>query len=479
LSFGDGNSIAQIAEQRARAEVAGMKSVRAVGAIAIAILGGCHAAPSFSPSVSTSQYVGAGPTAARAKTAVPNEIILHRFSEHSRTDAAGPLTGVIIGPNGAFYGTAVFGGTTGNGTVFEVAPTSKGGFRERILHNFGIGADGAKPGSGLIVDASGAFYTNTVIGGAFGAGTVVKLTPTPSGYQERILYNFHGGFDGSQPIGSLVIDKSGAIYGATQFGGSSGFGIIFKLTPSDSYYNESVAYDFPASGAEGNLPQAGLTSDSAGNIYGTTYYGGLNSLCNGAGCGVVFKLTPGAHGFTESVIHAFSDGTDGAQPFGELTVDEKTGDVYGTTDYGGGGCAYGSGCGTVFKLAPTGSSYTEKVLWAFSDREDGAYPQGKPLVGAAGVIYGTASWGGNGCRRSGCGNAFTLTPGGKRYYNFAILHQFTSNDLDGADPEGSGLIADSSGNLYGTTRSGGGRRCSDGGPGGVRGCGVLFEIQKL
>ena len=115
------------------------------------------------------------------------------------------------------------------------------------------------------------------------------------------------------------------------------------------------------------------------------------------------------------------------------------------------------------------------MFWSFADGDDGAYPQGKPLLGAGGVVYGTASWGGEGCERNGCGDAFMLTPTRNGYYRFAILHQFTAG-LDGADPEGSGLVADSSGNLYGTTRSGGGRRCSDGGPGGVRGCGVLYEL---
>jgi uncharacterized repeat protein (TIGR03803 family) len=395
------------------------------------------------------------------------ETVLHSFSG---PEGAGPVSNMLAGRAGVLYGTTLFGGL-GSGTAFELRPGPTG-YREKVLYDFKGGLDGKSPW-GIVSDASGAFYGITFVGGSSGNGgngwgTVYKLTPGTSGYTETVLYRFTGNPGGYEPIGPPVIASDGSIYGVTSFGGPHNAGVVFRLAPHNGAYQESDVYGF-SGGADGNLPQAGLTIDKHGNIYGTTMYGGsMQGYCNG-GCGTVFEVTPGASGYSFRVIHAFT-GADGNLPFGTLTVNERTGAVFGTTYWGG---TYQ--VGTVFKLSPHGSSFSESVLHSFNGDADGFLPEGTLLLERGGTLYGTAALGGGGCNGIGCGTVFSLTPSGSGY-SFHVVLAFKP-PINGAEPQQTNLIRDASGALYGTTRSGGSATtCSDGGPGGAKGCGTVFKL---
>ncbi len=418
---------------------------------------------------------GVPPPAARdAATAsgagASNETVLHSFGG---PDGAGATTGLIAGKNGVFYGTTAFGGA-GAGTVFKLTPSASG-YTESVIYSFKGGLDGSVP-EGMI-ERHGVFYGVTFVGGdpsgngGAGWGTIFKLAPAKSGYVESVLYRFQGDPNAWEPNGPIVMDAAGTIYGSTGPGGSHNFGTIFKVFRSGSSFSESVIYSFPG-GSGGQEPQAGLTIDKHGSIYGTTMYGGSNvgRPCKYPGCGTVFKLEPTGSSYTERVIYAFHGDRDGDLPYGVLTVDDRTGDVYGTTYWGG-----RKGNGSVFKLRPKGSGYTEAILHGFKGKSDGFLPEGTLLLKRDGTLYGTAALGGGGCSGIGCGAVFSLVPSGTGYA-FHVIYDFREPKR-GAEPEQTNLIADASGALYGTTRSGGTQTsCTDGGPGGATGCGVVFKI---
>jgi uncharacterized repeat protein (TIGR03803 family) len=316
------------------------------------------------------------------------------------------------------------------------------------LYSFGGGSDGAESAS-LIADASGNLYGTTTSGGT-GSGTVFMLTPpTMSGrpWTETVLYTFAGGSDGANPIVGLIADTSGNLYGTTTSGGSTGNGTVFKLTPpttSGGPWSETVIWSFTAS--DGAQPFAGLIADVSGNLYGTTYAGGL-PFVDGLrpNWGKVFRLTPPTTSggpWTETVLYTFAGGSDGANPLGGLIAD-ASGNLYGTTLFGG------TGKGTVFKLTPpttSGGPWTETVLYTFTGPPDGANPRGNLMFDVAGDLYGTTLWGG-----TGNGTVFKLTPPttSGRPWTETLLYTFAGGS-DGGQPFG-GLIADGSGNLYGTT----------------------------
>jgi uncharacterized repeat protein (TIGR03803 family) len=402
-----------------------------------------------------------GPVAAAAPVAAG-----HVLFSFSGTDGAGPLTGVITGPHGVLYGTTVFGGRHGNGTVFSLTPKGSG-YTERVLVSFG-GAAGSRP-DGIVADAHGDLFGTTTIGGAAGAGVVFELVPGRSGsYTERVLHSFGTGVvnDGLQPAGTPVLDAAGDVFGVTQFGGTGGQGVVYEMKHSASGYTPQVRYNFASTGGQ---PQAGVTMASNGALYGTLYgFGQVNQD------GTVFRIQLGKTGAVYTPLYNFAGGADGANPFGALTVDNHTGVIYGTTQYGG--SRQGIGNGTVFALTPHGSGYTERVLHALgATRGAGFAPEGTLLREANGDLIGTASLGGIKCGGIGCGTIFELAPAGKRY-TFRVIYHFTGPP-DGADPQWSGLAPGPGGTLIGTTRSGGtSRTCADGGPGGVLGCGTVYEI---
>ena len=349
------------------------------------------------------------------------------------TDGDDPHAGLIRDAQANFYGTSFSGGTAqnGNGTVYKLAPDGT----ETVLHSFTDGADGEYPAASLIMDSAGNLYGTTQEGGVaggcngFGCGVVFEMTP---GGTETELYTFSGGNDGAFPMCALLADGKGGFYGTTESGGKYRWGTVFEVSASGK---EKVLHSF-ASGSDGNGPQAGLIADRAGNLYGTTKQGG--GACTGFGCGTVFEITPKG---SETVLYAFTGGTDGGNPADSLILD-KAGNLYGTTEFGGlaGGCG-GSGCGTVFRLAPGGAL---SVLYTFTGGNDGGQPVAALVSDKKGDLYGTTLlWG------AGYGVVFELLATGKE----KVLHSFTNGD-DGAYPWGS-LLNDGKNNFVSTASGGG------------------------
>lgn len=299
------------------------------------------------------------------------------------------------------------------------------------LHAFGGGSDGYYPRGNLIADAAGNFYGTTEGGGVSSVGgTVFKLAPDGT---ETILHAFTGGSDGETPYAGLVLDSAGNLYGTTISGGTAGLGVVFKVAPDG---NESVLHTFTG-GKDGMVPYASLVRRK-GILYGTTYWGGSNYRCtNQNGCGMVFAL---AKDGTMTVLHAFSGGSDGGFPAGGVIAD-KSGNLYGTTQYGG-SASCGLGCGTVFEI-PFGGK--EKVLHAFTNGSDGFQPIGVLTADNAGNLFGATYAGGS----HSAGTVYKVTSKGSE----TVLYSFTGGN-DGGNPY-AGVIADASGNLYGTTGEGG------------------------
>jgi uncharacterized repeat protein (TIGR03803 family) len=346
-----------------------------------------------------------------------------------------PFAPPIADKGGALYGTTAFGGGVGGGAVFKLT-RSGSTYTETTLWNFKGDPDGAESHAALIANTSGALYGTTRLGGGqqnFGA--VFKLTPSGKTYTESVIYAFTAGSDGFWPLGALIADKSGALYGTTSQGGGGTYGTVFKLTGSGTTYSETTLHSF-AGVADGATPAAALLAGKHGVLYGTTYAGGT------AGSGTVFKLKPSGKSYTESILYSFKGGTsDGAQPSSTLVAD-KSGALYGTTGAGG-----SSNDGTVFKLVPSGKKYNESVIYSFQGGADGVGPYAGLTAGKAGVFYGTTLSGGR-----GGGIVFKLTPSGSGYTE-SIVYTFQGNN-DGSRPY-AGLMLDASGALYGTTWQGG------------------------
>ncbi len=378
--------------------------------------------------------------------------VLHSYN-FAATDGANPSAALLMGSTGNLYGTTSDGGRYDDGTVFEITPSGT----ESILYNFGNGAtDGVIPLLGsLIMDSAGNLYGTTIFGGgAYEGGTVFELSPTGIKWTERILHSFTG-TDGFRPFGGLVFDRSGNLYGTTYYGGTHNLGTVFELMPAGGgNWTERVLHSFNLDGTDGILPEAGLIFDGAGNLYGTTLWGGSNYFY-----GTVFELSPAGGGnWTEQVIHSFSyNGTDGSQPQSALVFD-AAGNLYGTTTGGG---SYGGG--TVFELSRSGGGWAEQIPYNFGSAGDGSDPQaGVVLFGASANLYGTTAYGG----AYGGGTVFELTPTGGGNWVETVLRNFNPLAFDGTSPQCS-LIFDNSGNhLYGTTYSGGG----------VYNAGTVFEI---
>jgi uncharacterized repeat protein (TIGR03803 family) len=277
--------------------------------------------------------------------------ILYKFK--GTPDGYFPGALLVKDPAGNLYGTTYLGGAKGIGAVFKLDTKGK----ETILHSFAGppdgGGDGAFSYDGVIRDGAGNLYGVTFEGGAYGAGVVYKLD---SGGKETLLYSFPGGADGANPDSVLLFDSQGNLYGTTENGGNSecggtGCGVVFELSPqSDGSWAETALYAFCSlSGcADGEGPIGPLVRDPSGNLYGETFLGGTYRNCNGDACGVVFKLdTTGK----ETVLHSFTGGTDGAFPSGGLIIDTSS-NLYGVTREGGATCFTSYTCGVVFKITP-------------------------------------------------------------------------------------------------------------------------------
>jgi len=383
----------------------------------------------------------------------------HEKTLHSFTgvDGSYPVAGLIWDNAGNLYGTTYWGGTHDNrGTAFELMPNADGTWTRKVLHYFGAGNDGAHPIGGLVFDAAGNLYGTTSEGGAycesdvrFGCGTVFELSPNGAGgWTERILHNFGDGLDGTFPHAGLIWDSAGNLYGTTTEGGSHNErGTVFELTPrGDGTWTEKTLHNF-ANSFDGSYAQAPLIFDAAGNLYGTTHLGGAY------GEGTVYELSPNGHGgWTERVLHNFRPASQCGNPNAGLIWD-AAGNLYGTVYYGG---PYLQGA--VFELSPNGDgSWTTKFLHYFGNGLDGANPNGSLIFDAAGNLYGTTYDGGANHYH---GTVFKLTPNGSGGWTESVVHNFGK----GWNPE-SNLIFDAAGNLYGTTYSGS-----------INGKGTVFEI---
>jgi uncharacterized repeat protein (TIGR03803 family) len=348
-----------------------------------------------------------------------------------------------------------------------------GAAKETVLHDFGSRGDGFYPVAGLTSDRSGNLYGtaprggNTLSGcGELGCGVVFRLTSTGKGkWKESILYSFTGGKDGGSPQAGVILDAEGNVYGTAYEGGDTscgywtvGCGVVFELVPtSHGQWKEKVLHTFE--GSDGENPAGGLIFDAVGNLYGTTWGGGAGN-CLFIGCGVVFELTPTCGGkWKEKVLYRFTGGDDGAEPAAGLTSNAR-GDLFGTTVAGG-----GSNDGVVFELKKVASGkWGERVLHSFSGA-DGAAPYAGLTFGPSGRLYGTTLDGGSSSCDGGCGLAFELEPRPDGAWVEKVLHKFCSLTFchDGYAPY-AGLVADSIGNLYGTTLLGG------------SGYGTIFEL---
>ena len=310
------------------------------------------------------------------------EVVLHRFG--GGNDGANPVAGLLLGRNGALYGTTLNGGNTrcpqGCGVLFKVDQSG----RETVLYRFtGTNADAANPGAGVIFDQNGNLFGTSEQGGDQGFGAVFKLTRTGGVWKESTLHSFHEFKDGYDPHDGLVMDQAGSLYGTTMKGGRSLDGVIFQMTQDSSGWNFTTLYSFDPHGGDGIHPVSGLIFDQAGALYGTTQFGGAK---NSLDSGTVFKLPLSGD---ERLLYSFTGGKDGSQPTAGVVFDH-TGALYGTTFAGG-----HSGQGVVFKLTPqTDGSYVETVLHSFTGGSDGGGPLGGLVLGKDGALYGTASVGG-------------------------------------------------------------------------------------
>jgi uncharacterized repeat protein (TIGR03803 family) len=304
-------------------------------------------------------------------------------------DGAFPIGTLVMDSSGNLYGTTYAGGFRGEGTVFEISPKVGGGWTETLLHSFKTnGNDGLVPFAGLTMDSAGNLYGTTVVGGPLNMGTVFELSPSSSGtWTEKILFAFNGS-NGYQPWVTPVFDSLGNLYGTTEQGGAFGYGTVFELSYSSGAWSETVLHSFDNDGIDPISPQTGLMLDSHGNLYGTAPVGAA------FGGGAVFELTPGAGGWKYSIIYAFNFNSnhDGINPQSTLIID-PAGNLYGTTGYGGTGTCT-SGCGTVFMLTPSAGTWTETILHNFSGTPDGLGSVTPLIRDASGNLYGTAIAGG-------------------------------------------------------------------------------------
>jgi uncharacterized repeat protein (TIGR03803 family) len=388
--------------------------------------------------------------------AAQTESVLYNFTPNG-IDGNSPIAGLTWGAGGNLYGTTYDGGRYLGGTVFQLSPQSGGGWTETLLHTFGTGQ---QPWGPLTADSAGNLYGTTTGGGSFGKGIVFEISPVSGGgWTYKRLHAFGNGKDGFDPMGGLVLDAAGNLYGTTGGGGAYDDGTVFELTPgTGGFWTEKILHHFHPSALDGYYPVSGLTFDGSGNLYGTAMKGGTNPGSSGLGAGTIFKLTPSSGGWTYKTIHEFNI-KNGENPEGALLVD-AAGNLYGTTTIGG---AYQSG--TAFELSPTGAGggWVETILHSFNDStsvSDGYNPYPGLIADGSGNLYGTTYVGG-----SGYGIVFKLTPTTSGWTE-TILHTFFPGypDYDGIRPYG-GVIFDGSGDLYGTTSSGG-----------PNGTGTIFEI---
>jgi uncharacterized repeat protein (TIGR03803 family) len=397
-----------------------------------------------------------------AGAAVPNQVRAHvtekvLYAFTGAGDGGGPNGAIVFDGSGNIFGTTHFGGITtcggivggGCGVVFELSPAS-GGWKESALYAFGDTSDGGFPNAGVILDKNGNVFGTASTGGSFqcsiGCGVIYELLKSGN-WSESVLHTFTGS-DGQFPNAVLLQGNNGALYSTTWYGGSTGNGTVFALTPSGSSWNENVLYSFQGT-TDGSAPAAGVIADGAGNLYGTTY------KFDGSNDGVAYELKKRA-GWKDQILATFGTSGDGGEnPYAGLLMPAK-GKLFGTTIEGG-----SNGTGVAFELVHTNKQWTERVLHVFGNPGDGSTPYGGLIAGHSGNLYGTTLFGGS----YNAGTVYELKQSRGGVWKERILYSFTGG-ADGGDPGGT-LTADSSGNLYGVAG------------GGQTGNGVIFEISGV
>jgi uncharacterized repeat protein (TIGR03803 family) len=389
-----------------------------------------------------------------------NYAVIYNFS--GAGDISNPVA-ITMDQRGNIYGDDQ-GGCCGG--VFRLHHADSGWILNALYVFPSRGNDGGEPGA-VTIGPNGTLYAANGSGGnlggecgTVGCGTVINLRPSPTAcatsicpWKLTLLYGFSSsGNDGQlpSPVNNVIFDHAGNLYGTTQFGGAGGNGTVYKLTPANGGWTETIVHSF-SGGNDGAVPYTGVIIDQAGNFYGTTAFGGA------ANSGTVYEISPSGSGSTEKVLYSFQNGNDGNQPWGNLVLD-SSGNLYGTASLGGAGNG-----GTVFELIPSGGGWTFNLIYALQGT-GGFGPTAGLVMDTSGNLYGTTV--GDGAYEDG--SVYKLTRSGGSWI-YTDLHDFTGGS-DGGQAWGP-VSLDSNGDIYGAAKFGGAYQCSSGAK-----CGVVFEI---
>jgi len=347
------------------------------------------------------------------------------------------------------------------GMALGIAPSALAS--ENVILRFN-GVDGANPVGGLVADAKGNLYGTSLNGGKSKCnsspcpGLVFELSPAAGGgWTETVLHVFTGGSEGANPAGTLILDSKGNLYGTIPGGSLSPYGLVFQLSPrSSGSWKETVLHTF-SGGQDGQVPHGAIALDAQGNVYGTTNSGGTNDA------GIVYELSPQPNGsWTETILHVFGGSGDAGTPFGGITLDSH-GNLFGAVTSGG-----TNGVGAIYELSPNGNGqWTETILHSLS-LADGTFPESPLTFDSSGNLYGSTLNEGGAFRYGG--TVFQLAPESGGSWTFTVVHAF-GKGTDGYDPT-PGVTVDAKGNVYGTTLYGGSGCYADG----YGGCGIVFEL---
>lgn len=370
------------------------------------------------------------------------------FDFSSSAEGLVPYGGLIFDQAGNIYGTTHEGGLNNLGVVFQLVPQSGGIYSEQVLHDFSGAPDGYGPGgSNLTLGPSGTLYGTTPFGGSKNEGVAYLLSDASGSWQEQIIHTFGKvAGDGANPFGTLVKDAAGNLYGVTTYGGAFGSGTVYELKLSKAGgWGEKILHSFNNNGQDGTFPVGGLIFDAAGNLYGTTETGGLYKG------GTVFELVPQANGtWKEEILYNFhargtGDRGDASLPEASMVMD-ASGNLYGTTASGG-----ANDSGAVYRLSPqSGGGWKETVLYSVNTSVDGVFGPATGLTfDTAGNLYGTFEEGGT----NFAGEAYVLRKQANGTWVKSTLYNFFDASGDPAFP-GSSLTFGPDGNFYGTTTGG-------------------------
>jgi uncharacterized repeat protein (TIGR03803 family) len=319
--------------------------------------------------------------------------VVYNFT--GQADGGQPYGGVVLDAQGNnLYGTAVVGGThrgspcidSGCGVAFKLTQ-SGGSWHQSVIHTFTGGSDGYGPGNGLTLAKDGSLFGMTPTGGTHGLGIIYQLNPGASGtWKLKVIHAFSGGDDGATgSAGRLLLDGAGGLFGVSTVGGAHGAGAAFHVTQDPSgRWKLTPIYEFNGV-PDAGFPYGGLIFDGSGNMYGTSYYDGANNL------GSVYELSPTpTGGWTERVLHSFTGGGDGN--YSISTLASVAGNLYGTTSEGGAGCS----CGVIFKLTPSAHGHwTQTVVYRFPGPPGAAFAYNGMAADSTGRhLYGTTVHGG-------------------------------------------------------------------------------------